>query len=99
MLQRVVTLYFENSKPAMDKFRSAVAQKDIDSIRTIAHSLKSSSANVGAIRLAGCCRTVENKAREQDIDKIDEHLLQIEAEYNLVVKALEKEIGMDGECA
>jgi HPt (histidine-containing phosphotransfer) domain-containing protein len=45
----------------------AIDMQDFDALRKIAHKVKSSSANVGALRLSRFAYTIEAKPSAQDI--------------------------------
>lgn len=53
-----------------------------------AHSLKSSSAKVGALSLAELCKNLETFGRNNTIDGAAELLMKVEAEYTGVREAL-----------
>jgi signal transduction histidine kinase/DNA-binding NarL/FixJ family response regulator/HPt (histidine-containing phosphotransfer) domain-containing protein len=56
---RTVAIYLEDAPLLLAKIRAAAEQPDADALKLSAHSLKSSSANIGALRLAGLCRELE----------------------------------------
>ena len=57
-----------------------------------AHSLKSGSALLGAMRLSGLCKALELLAREDSIADAEELLMQIETEYPVVQNALKQSL-------
>ena len=63
LLRQVLHLYFESSPRLIAELRRARAAGDTVAVRNAAHSLKSSSANLGATALADMCKTVEHAAR------------------------------------
>jgi len=68
---------------------SAVEKGDGESLRRAAHTLKSSSANVGATGLPELCRKVEEMARAGEIPASGDPLLRrLEEEYRSVREAL-----------
>ena len=74
----------------MGKLRSAIdiTDADADALAEAAHSLKSSSANVGAKVLAELCRRLESMGRQDDLNGASSLLDQFSAEYQRVVAAL-----------
>ena len=74
----------------------AVAQGNADGLRNVAHTLKSSSANVGALGLAELCKELERMGKEGKFENLAEVLAGVEEEYKRVVEALEKEVGRTG---
>jgi HPt (histidine-containing phosphotransfer) domain-containing protein len=60
-------------------------------LQLAAHTLKSSSANVGAMGLAERCRALEAAARDGTLAGAGEIVHGIEAEHRTVCAALERE--------
>jgi signal transduction histidine kinase/CheY-like chemotaxis protein/HPt (histidine-containing phosphotransfer) domain-containing protein len=95
VLQKVVALYLQQSPGLVDLLRSAVDGNDSAALRAAAHSLKSSSANLGALGLSEKCRALESKAREGDWTGVPELVAEIAANHPDVVGAL-KRLQQDG---
>jgi PAS domain S-box-containing protein len=93
LLDQVVRLYFDSAPDLVAKLRAGLAENDKDAVRGAAHSLKSSSANLGAIRLADLCKRLELAMRSGDLGPDLPDIEEVEAEYELVRAALEKELG------
>lgn len=89
LLSKMLTTYLDHSNGLVSNFINAVELNDQQGIKTSVHSLKSSSANVGALGLADLCRRMETEVRGglQSAGKLQ---LEIEAEYRKVRAALEK---------
>jgi len=87
-LSMLLELYLEDAPQLVKEIVQASALPDLDALRFAAHSLKSSSATLGAQRLAHLCRQLEAKARSGDRT----HLLtlgqQLEATYQETLQAL-----------
>jgi CheY-like chemotaxis protein len=91
MLRKVISLYLETSPTRLRELREALARGDGDALRRAAHSLKSSSANLGATQLADLSRELEGLARSGSVVGAEPLLAQAEQEYLRVVAALEGE--------
>jgi CheY-like chemotaxis protein len=92
MLERLIPLYLDSTKPLIERLTTA-AGKDCDTLRQAAHALKSSSFNVGGLRLAALCTALENAARNNDLAAASNHVPQVLAEYVRVTDALRLEAG------
>jgi HPt (histidine-containing phosphotransfer) domain-containing protein len=68
LLQRVVAAFLQDTPRQLTVLREAVAGGDPATIRKTAHSLKSSSANVGADALARLCKEMEQIGRAGHTD-------------------------------
>ncbi len=92
VLEKVIRIYFENSPKLLQTLRDAVAEdQTAETVERAAHSLKSSSACLGATRLASLCGNLEEMARENRTRGTKEILNEIEKLYPLVCKSLAAE--------
>jgi len=92
MLGKVVQLYCSNAPKLLDTLREAVASGDAPTIQRTAHSLKSSSGNVGALGLVTLCKDLETMGREHSLTRAAAVLSTLEMEYVAVQQALEAEV-------
>ena len=85
-VSNIINIYIDQSSDLLADLTEAAGKKDVESVRLITHTLKSSSINVGALTLAELCRSVEKTCSK---GKIDEILLnQIYQDYSEVDQAL-----------
>jgi signal transduction histidine kinase/CheY-like chemotaxis protein/HPt (histidine-containing phosphotransfer) domain-containing protein len=63
LVARLIETYLNHGPQVVQNLTSAVADEDIAKMQMAAHSLKSSSANVGAARLSELCRDLETRLR------------------------------------
>jgi len=92
MLAEIIGLYLDKSAELLRSLQAAIANKDAESMRVAAHTLKSSSANVGARVLADLCRELEEQGRSGTLDNADTKLSHLNEEYRRVDVALSDEI-------
>ncbi|MFZ5759004.1 MAG: response regulator [Thermodesulfobacteriota bacterium] len=92
VLDRIIHLYMENSPEILRAVRQAVERGNGVDLCEAAHSLKTSSANLGATDLAGLCRKLEEFGRENRAAEAVAYLDHLDALYRNVVAALEKEL-------
>lgn len=76
----------------LQRMRDAVAGEDGDALRQAAHSLKSSSANLGATQLATLSKELEHRGRDRRLEGAAELLQAFEAHYLRVRDALTCEL-------
>lgn len=62
-VDELIDTYLEDAAVQLDALRSAAVANDVAALVRPAHSLKSSSANVGAMLLAEACRSLEADGR------------------------------------
>ena len=91
MFGKVIDIYFGDAPRLLKALRAGLAEDNADAVCLAAHTLKSSSANLGASSLAGLCRDVEGRARRNSLEGVYDLLCQIESEYESVHAALLEE--------
>jgi HPt (histidine-containing phosphotransfer) domain-containing protein len=84
--------YLEKVPQLLDLLRDAVTRDDAAAIFRIAHSLKSSSGNVGAMTLVELCKELEVMGRNQSTAEAPATFTAIAAEYAMVQEALAAEL-------
>jgi len=89
VVSRVLGLYLSTAPDMMKELLEAAEKGETVAVHRVAHSLKSSSAMVGALRLSEMCKRLEASARQATAGEGMETLREIEAEYGRVVAALE----------
>jgi two-component system sensor histidine kinase/response regulator len=96
LVQRVVAAYVDDTPQHLKTLRQAIAGLDTGNLRKVAHSLKSSSANVGAETLAQLCKEMEHLGRSDSTEGAAGILTNMEHEFQAVRHSLsailEKEI-------
>ena len=88
LLRRVLEAFLQDTPRQLIALRAAAAGSDTDAIRKAAHSLKSSSANVGAEALAKMFRELEQLARAEQTEGAADLLAQLEREFQSVRQTL-----------
>ncbi len=92
LVRTVVTHYLLESPTTLESLRTAVETSNPGDIQKLAHSLKSASANVGAVSLAELCKQMETAGRRGSTGAGPELLASIESEYTHVRTVLEVEL-------
>jgi HPt (histidine-containing phosphotransfer) domain-containing protein len=93
LLAQVVRLYFQSAADLIARVRAGLAAGDHEAVRIAAHTLKSSSANLGAGALAEMCKQLEVAARAGTLGPGLPDAQALERTYQAVRAALEAEIG------
>jgi two-component system, sensor histidine kinase and response regulator len=92
LLKRIVALYITNSRTLIDSLRAGIGSSDAAAVLQAAHSLKSSSANVGATDLTNLCAAMEAAAKSGKLASGWAMLDRIIAEHNRVLLALSAQV-------
>jgi HPt (histidine-containing phosphotransfer) domain-containing protein len=88
VLMEIIFDSLQYTPQLMDNLTQAVEQEDAKKIKLSAHSLKSSSAQIGALIMADFCHHLEMKSADGDISEAKQYLQQIYQEYDNVQKEL-----------
>ena len=88
LLKRIVDLYLTNSRTLIGTLREAVIRTDAVAVVHSAHSLKSSSANVGAVALSELCAKMEAGAQAGNLESAWAQFERVLEEHERVVLAL-----------
>jgi len=88
LVQQMIRLFLENSPERMAQIREGVRTNTADPALRGAHSLKSTAANLGAMRLSGLAKLVEEAAEDGDVDRVRTLLPEIESVYQGSCEAL-----------
>jgi signal transduction histidine kinase/DNA-binding response OmpR family regulator/HPt (histidine-containing phosphotransfer) domain-containing protein len=89
LLPRLAALYASSSAVLVQSLREATRAADAEALLQAAHGLKSSSANVGALQLAGLCRDLEAAASAREFQGAASTLERLAQEHERVLAALE----------
>ncbi|MDH3467906.1 MAG: PAS domain-containing protein [Gammaproteobacteria bacterium] len=85
---RIVQAYLKQSKQHVAQLSEAAAKRDALGVQSAAHTLKSSSAQVGAVTLSELCEELEAMGRSQAIEDVDKHVAALGPVYARVREAL-----------
>lgn len=88
LLRQVIALFEESGTPLVRQVRDSIATGDLATLRTAAHTLKSSSANLGGTRLSELCLKLESAARAGSLGADLPSAEEVTSEYDAVCRAL-----------
>ena len=77
----LVDTYIEDSSSTLQTVRQGFVVQDAETIRLGAHSIKGSSANLGAAALAAICQQLETQSGGNDLSNAEILIAQIEEEF------------------
>jgi signal transduction histidine kinase/DNA-binding response OmpR family regulator len=88
LLDKVVDLYLRDTPERLSQLSAAAAKADAKALQVVAHTMKSSSAFLGAKRLSQLCAALEGRIRSGCLDDIDAQVAEIQRSYASVETAL-----------
>jgi PAS domain S-box-containing protein len=92
ILTHICSQYLESSQKSVERIRRAVFSNNAVELRAAAHSLKSSSAQLGASALAADCGALEVMGAKDDMSRAEETLNRLEQDYAAACAALHAEV-------
>ncbi len=90
LMSRVLTAFDTSLARLMPQLLQAQGTQDCNAIRHVAHTLKSSSASIGALNLSKLCTELEAAARSGELDGLDASINAMRAETDVVLVALKQ---------
>jgi CheY-like chemotaxis protein len=88
LIQRAIDNFVDSADDHLDALRQALAATDPAAVRSAAHRLKGSAANLGAVRVAELALDLEERADRSDLDGADALVDSIAAALQAVVEEL-----------
>ncbi|NPV62637.1 MAG: Hpt domain-containing protein [Methanotrichaceae archaeon] len=85
-------IFLAHAPAKIDAIAEAASKGDLKVLERAAHSLKSSSAYVGAMRLSAMCRELEERARSGSVDEPAAKAELLRQEFLRAKAELEQEI-------
>ena len=89
---RMLTKFLEHTPQAVSAISDAIAGANAAALALAAHSLKSSSANVGAKRMASLARRLEDLGKAGSIESAESLRTDLEAEFDAVRTTFEQDL-------
>jgi CheY-like chemotaxis protein/HPt (histidine-containing phosphotransfer) domain-containing protein len=69
IVREVIEMFLADAPQLLDKMHQAITDAAAHDLRHAAHTLKSTSASIGALALSACCRTIEELARDGALEQ------------------------------
>ena len=88
LLKELVDLFAQDSLPAISKMRTYLSDRNFEGLSSVAHSLKSSAANLGALRLKELADRIERTKNEASQEQMLLLINSLEKELRLVLEEL-----------
>ena len=90
LLQRIIQAFETSAARLLPQLQDARRASDMAGIRHVAHTLKSSSASIGAMKLSQLCADIEAKIRTDRLDNIEQRVDAMCVEVEIVLQALKR---------
>ena len=92
-LAQIIGVYLNNAQQLVSAIETAYTTDQREILLRSAHTLKSSSTNIGALDFAARCREIETATRAGQPEQVDEQIQTLRPEFNRVEAALRAMLG------
>jgi two-component system, sensor histidine kinase and response regulator len=89
LLARLIALYRDDSSQLLADIDNAMKVSDAEGVARAAHTLKSSSANLGATNVAAIARLIETSARNGELTDLAVSVTKLKAQRTVALSELE----------
>ena len=92
LLERVLRAFQTSAARLMPQLEAARLSGDRATVRLVAHTLKSSSASIGALKLSQVCAQVEGLIRSESAEDLDPLLHTMRSELDAALSAIQRSL-------
>jgi HPt (histidine-containing phosphotransfer) domain-containing protein len=92
ILGELIGLFLTDAPPQLVALREAARAGDASSVEQVAHALKGSSGNMGAVRMGAICAELEEMGRSEKLAAAPVGVSRLEEELGRVRAAFEEEL-------
>ncbi len=92
ILSKLVRTYISSTQSNIARLREISRENVLADLKFFAHTVKSSSASMGAMHLSEICRELEMACINETMNDAEHYIVSIESEFLKVKSALEREI-------
>jgi len=89
-VQSLVDTFIETTPQQLDELKRALDERDWETLKRIAHTLKSSAATLGAEQLVNICVEIEAFVKKDDLEGSGVLIAQLERGLPKVIQDLER---------
>jgi len=90
-LNEVIDIFLENTPPLIHDLKNAVHAGDTRVFQKLAHKLKGSSSNLGALSMAKLCEGLERLGLQSKVDGSTQIMSELESEFQHVRRLLQED--------
>jgi CheY-like chemotaxis protein len=92
ILNELIRLYLKEVPPELEALREAAQMGEPQSVERIAHTLRGSSANIGALRMEALCAELEEMGRSEELAAALGQISRLQEEFGRVRVVFEEEL-------
>ncbi len=92
ILTNVIELFLLDTPSRLKTLHNFIEQKDGPNLEAAAHSLRGSSANLGATTMARLCGEIEIQGKTDNFSRLEQQIQELQVEFGYVQRALALEL-------
>ena len=92
VVSSMVAAFVEDTPVYLEKLRAAGIENNARHVREMAHTIKGSAANFGAHDLVRLSKVLEDRAAQEDLSRVLDHVTKISDAFDLLKDDLKQEI-------
>ncbi|MCV0393893.1 MAG: response regulator [Rhizobiaceae bacterium] len=88
LFDKLVKLFAEDTRWRLSRMDEAIAKAEAEGLAKLAHELRGSAANMGALEMAAICEKLEREAKATDLGSSRLSVRRLEAEFERTLAAI-----------
>ena len=92
ILNELIELFLHEAPPQLAALGEAIESGDATTVEQVAHTLKGSSGNMGAVRMAALCAELEKVGGSRQLTRAPQLLERLEVEFDRARQGLNAEL-------
>lgn len=80
-LKEIISIYIEDTPKRIAELKASLASADVPGFTRAAHTIKGSSANVGASAMRALCERLEFTSKREGLGSVGAQVANVEAEF------------------
>lgn len=89
----LISTFLTDSEERIHGMQKALAAQDSEALRRATHSFKGSCHNLGAVHLADLCQEIETRAKQDELNGLEQQLVEIQQEFAQLKNILRSFVG------
>ena len=85
----LIELFIETGSNDLKGIEDAMAKNDVQAVVERSHSLKGASGNLGITEIYERAKNIENRARENNLDGVEDTVKEIKLHINDIISSME----------
>ena len=92
-LKQLQSLYLDSAPTTFLSLAEAIASQNIKFVEESAHALRSMSMNIGATGLGEKCQSLEDAAKQKDMNFLNQNIENVAQEFYLIINTIKENLG------